>query len=94
MVDAQEALALGIVAKVVPHEALMETAMAYASTLAKQPPSALALTRRALQHAATSTLEDQLAFEWVNQRACLAAPEFQEGVAAFREKREPDFARF
>jgi 2-(1,2-epoxy-1,2-dihydrophenyl)acetyl-CoA isomerase len=94
MVDAQEALALGIVAKVVPHEALVETAMAYASTLAKQPPSALALTRRALTHSATSTLEDQLAFEWVNQRACLAAPEFQEGVAAFREKREPDFARF
>ena len=94
MVDAQEALALGIVSKVVPHDHLMETAMTFAREAAKRPPAALAYTRRALQHSTMATLEDQLRFEWANQKACLAAGEFQEGVAAFREKREPDFSRF
>ena len=72
----------------------MDTAIGYARTLAKLPPSALTYTRRALQHATTATLEDQLAFEWSNQKASLKAPEFQEGIAAFREKRDPDYTKF
>lgn len=94
MVDANEALALGIVSKVVPHEQLLEEAIALARTCAKQPPSALTYTRRALQHAQFNTLEQQLEFEWNNQAKCLSSPEFQEGVAAFREKREADFSGF
>jgi 2-(1,2-epoxy-1,2-dihydrophenyl)acetyl-CoA isomerase len=94
MVDATGALALGVVSKVVPHESLLEGAMALARTCAKQPPSALTYTRRALQHAQFTTLEQQLEFEWTNQTKCIASAEFQEGVAAFREKREADFSRF
>ena len=92
MVLADEALALGIVSKVVPRDQLLATAVGFARALAKQPPSALTYTRRALQHSVTATLHDQLEFEWMNQKACLASNEFQEGVAAFREKREPDFS--
>ncbi len=94
MVDADEALALGIVSKVVPHDQLMDVAMSYALEAAKRPPAALTYTRRALQHSVTATLPDHLAFEWQQQKACLAAGEFREGVAAFREKREPDFSSF
>lgn len=94
MVGADEAKQLGIVSKVVPHEELMDSALSLANTIAKSPPTAMTLTRRAIHHSLTSTLEDHLAFEWVNQKSCLRAPEFGEGVKAFLEKREPDWTKF
>ncbi|MGE0601723.1 MAG: enoyl-CoA hydratase/isomerase family protein [Dehalococcoidia bacterium] len=94
MVDAAEALQLGIVSKVVPHERLMDEAMEFAGAIAKSPPTAMALTRRMLHHSQTATLQEQLEFEWTHQRTCLRAPEFQEGVKAFLEKRDPDWSKF
>ncbi len=94
IVDAREAKALGIVSKVVPHEKLLDEAMTLAHMLANFPPAALTYTRRALKNSINATLEQQLAFEWANQSKCLASEEFREGVAAFIEKREPDFSRF
>jgi len=94
MVDAAEALQVGIVSKVVPHEELMDAAMALGRTIANSPPSAMVFTRRAIHNAQTATLEQHLEFEWVNQKACLRAPEFQEGVRAFLEKRDPDWSQF
>jgi 2-(1,2-epoxy-1,2-dihydrophenyl)acetyl-CoA isomerase len=94
MVDANEALELGIVSKVVAHEGLMEATMEFATGIAKAPPSAMTFTRRALKHSLSATLADQLEFEWANQKTCLASPEFREGVQAFLEKREPDFSGF
>ena len=88
------ALQLGIVSKVVPHETLMDEAMGLARTIANSPPSAMVFTRRAIHNSLTSTLEQHLEYEWVNQKACLRAPEFQEGVKAFLEKREPDWSKF
>lgn len=94
MVDASEAKELGILSKVVPHDSLMDASLELAHGIANSPPSAMVLTRRAIHNSLTATLEDHLAFEWVNQKACLRAPEFQEGVKAFLEKREPDWAKF
>jgi 2-(1,2-epoxy-1,2-dihydrophenyl)acetyl-CoA isomerase len=92
MVDAEEALQIGLVERVVPHDQLMEEGMKMARLYAKQPPFALTYTLRALHGAMTNTLEEQLRLEWTNQRACLGADEFKEGVQAFLEKREPNFA--
>jgi 2-(1,2-epoxy-1,2-dihydrophenyl)acetyl-CoA isomerase len=94
MVLADEAKEIGLVSKVVPHEELMEAAMELANGIANSPPTAMAFTRRALHNAQTATIEQHLEFEWVNQKACLRAPEFQEGVKSFLEKREPDWSKF
>ncbi len=94
MVDAAEAERIGLVSKVVPHDQLMDAAMGLANTIANSPPTAMAFTRRALHNSQTATLEQHLEFEWVNQKACLRAPEFQEGVKAFLEKREPNWSQF
>ncbi len=94
MVQADEAKELGIVSKVVPADKLMDETMEFAREVAKQPPSALTFTRRALQHQELSTLDEHLAFEWANQKQRLGSEEFKEGVAAFMEKREPDYSRF
>lgn len=94
IVAAREAKDLGLVSRVVPHEDLMEAALALANSIAASPPTAMAFTRRALHNSQTTTLEQHLEYEWVNQKACLRAPEFQEGIKAFLEKREPDWSKF
>ena len=91
IVEAEEALQLGIVSRVVPHDRLVEESLAFASQVANQPPTALAYARRMLQHSQWATLEQQLELEWPLQRDLLAGPEFREAVAAFREKREPNY---
>ena len=91
IVEAEEALSLGIVSRVVPHDQLLEESLAFASQVAKQPPTALAYTRRMLQHSQWASIEQQLEFEWPLQRDLLQGPEFNEAVAAFREKREPNY---
>ena len=94
IVDAEEAKALGIVSRVVPHDSLIEESMNFARDLASRPPTAMTYTRRALQASQVLTIEQHLDLEWTNQSKCLAAPEFKEGVAAFVEKRAPDFSKF
>ncbi len=91
IVDAEEALQLGIVSRVVPHDQLVEESLEFATQVANQPPTALAFTRRMLQHSQSATIEQQLEFEWPLQRDLLQGPEFKEAVAAFREKREPNY---
>ena len=91
IVEAEEALQLGIVSRLVPHDQLIEESLAFASQVANQPPTALAYARRMLQHSQSATIEQQLEFEWPLQRDLLAGPEFKEAVAAFREKREPNY---
>ncbi len=93
-VEAQEALEIGLVAKVVPHEQLMDEAMTMARTIAKSSPNSIINVRRALQRSFTNTLDQQMEFEWLNQQKILQSPEFQEGVRAFIEKREPDYSKF
>ncbi|MCL6644875.1 MAG: enoyl-CoA hydratase/isomerase family protein [Dehalococcoidia bacterium] len=95
MIDAREALGLGIVSKVVPAEELLPAALAAAREYAAMPPSAMTYTRRAIRRSLDGvSLADQLAFEWAQQKACLGSPEFREGVQAFLEKREPDSSKF
>ena len=91
IVDAEEALQLGIVSRVVPHDQLVEESLEFATQVANQPPTALAFTRRMLQHSQWASIEQQLEFEWPLQRDLLQGPEFKEAVAAFREKREPKY---
>lgn len=94
MFSAAEAAEYGLVSKVVQPDSLLDEAMNLAREIAKQPPSAITYTRRAIQHSLLNTLDDHLAFEWGNQKQSLKSEEFKEGVAAFMEKREPDFSRF
>jgi 2-(1,2-epoxy-1,2-dihydrophenyl)acetyl-CoA isomerase len=50
------------------------------------------MTKRLVDHAATSSLDDQLEREAQLQAAATQTADFREGVAAFLEKRPPDFS--
>lgn len=89
---AQQAADWGLVWACVDDEALREQALATAARLARLPAGAVLEARRALDHAAAATLEQQLHYEAERQRELVGAPAFMEGVQAFVQKREPVFA--
>jgi len=90
-IDAREALDLGIANRVVPAEELMTTAMALAREIAAGPPTALAMIKTLLNQSSNSSLEQMLEYESYAQTLAYTTPEHREGVAAFREKRPPNF---
>jgi 2-(1,2-epoxy-1,2-dihydrophenyl)acetyl-CoA isomerase len=90
-VDAAEALRLGLVSRVVPGDQLMTEARALADRLAEGAPLALSLTKGALERSLTVDLDEALEGEAKLQGIAGASADHDEGLAAFREKRQPRF---
>jgi 2-(1,2-epoxy-1,2-dihydrophenyl)acetyl-CoA isomerase len=90
-ISAAEALALGIANHVVPSDRLIEEARKLATEIAAGPPTALAMIKTLLNKSSNSTLEQMLEYESYAQTLAYTTPEHTEGVAAFREKRAPQF---
>lgn len=90
-VDAERALALGLVDKVVPPEALLDEAVGLAQRLAEGPRFAIARTKRLLAQSGAASLQEQLAAERRYNAQSAATPDLREGLRAFEEKRPPRF---
>ena len=86
---ASEALAIGLADDVVADAEVQALALERAMELAALPSHAAALTKRMLERSADA--EAVLDIEAMAQALCFATDDFREGVAAFREKRKPDF---
>ena len=87
VVDAQHALAIGLVQKVVPHESLLDEALAVAGRVAANPPLAVAIGKQFVNR----DTYDGLA-ESIEMTALLFTTEdHREGVRAFLDKRPPSF---
>jgi 2-(1,2-epoxy-1,2-dihydrophenyl)acetyl-CoA isomerase len=89
--SAAEAERLGLVARVVAAEAVVDEAQAAAARLAAMAPRAVALTKRALERSWTASLDEQLETEAELQGIAGATADHAEGLAAFLEKRLPRF---
>ena len=90
-IDAEEALRIGLVSKVVPHDDLMNVAREFASVIAKGPPISLELTKKAIYRGIERDLRTQMDFESYAQTVCRGTEDHREGVRSFMEKREPIF---
>ncbi len=90
-IDAAEALRLGLVAHVVPDELLVEDALALAAKIATKSPLALRLAKESVNAAHELALTDGLAHERKLFYLLFASEDQKEGMAAFLEKRAPDF---
>jgi 2-(1,2-epoxy-1,2-dihydrophenyl)acetyl-CoA isomerase len=88
---AAEAHAWGLVSEVVEADRLLARAAELAAELAAMPTRGIGLTKRLLDHAEQTTLEEQLELEAQLQAAATQTADFREGVEAFLEKREPRF---
>lgn len=91
-VDAQTALAWGLVSRVTPPEELMEAAMATARRIARNPPRQLRLTKRLLREGTVSTLDQLLELSAAYQGAVHQTSDHSEAVAALLERREGVFS--
>jgi 2-(1,2-epoxy-1,2-dihydrophenyl)acetyl-CoA isomerase len=89
--DAQRALALGLVNRVVPVGALDTEAAALTARLAAGPTCAYGRTKALLQATIGDAFDAQLRRETESFAACAATEDFAEGVRAFLEKRRPVF---
>jgi enoyl-CoA hydratase len=90
-VDAATAYEWRLVEKVVPQADLRETALGIARTIATRSPVAVSIVRELARTTRDLPLEEGLRREADGFRRCLESEDGAEGVAAFLEKREPNF---
>lgn len=89
--SAQEALECRLVSRVVPHERLMEEAMALAERIAANPAGVLRMTKRLLREGERASLESLLELSASYQAHAHQTEDHFEAVNAFLEKRAPRF---
>ena len=91
-VDADEALTLGLVDRVVDPPELLSAARAAARSMGENPQSAIRLVKQLITaNASESDIALVQRRELEALQACYASPEHKEAISAFMEKREPDF---
>jgi len=92
IVEADEALQRGLVDQVVPHDQLMDTALALAEEIAGNPASAVWAAKRSIhENAIEPDLRTVVTREGFTIREARRQPDHAEAVRAFLEKREPKF---
>lgn len=89
--SAQEALELGLVAKVVPDEQVEAAGLAEAARLAEGPAEVMGLAKTLMARSFETSLVDMFAFEGFGQVLAMSNPEFHEGLSAALERRHADF---
>lgn len=90
-IPASEALRIGLVNAVVPQADLATTAHAWAETLASRAPLAVQATKRSAFGGLTLPVADALALEAAEGRPLMGSQDAAEGIAAFHERRQPNF---
>ncbi len=90
-VNGDEAYRIGLVNKVVPKEALMAEAMAWAKKLASKPKVAMSLLKNAMDTGISMDLQSALTYENNCFVITYVSEDGREGFQAFAEKRKPSF---
>ncbi len=92
MMDAEEAERAGLVSRVVPADALLDTALEAAETIAGMSAPAAAMAKEAVNRVFEMTLAEGVRFERRLFQSCFATADQSEGMAAFIEKRPAEFS--
>ncbi len=91
MIDAREALRIGLVERVVPHAELLNEAKRIAATIATKAPLAVAACKRAINNGAHLSIDDALEIEALEFGTLVDTEDIKEGTGAFLEKRKPNW---
>jgi len=91
MMDAAEALRIGFVNRVVPHDKLEETVNEIAEAIVSKSPIIIKYLKKAITRGMYTDLAAGLAFEKTQWALCFATEDHNEGIGAFLNKRKPQF---
>ena len=91
IIDAEEALRIGLVNQVVPHDELERSTMEFAKKMAKGPTRAIGLAKKILNRGMETDLATLLDFEAFAQYQTASSEDSKEGVKAFIQRRKPHF---
>jgi 2-(1,2-epoxy-1,2-dihydrophenyl)acetyl-CoA isomerase len=91
VIDAQEAMRLGIVNRVVSPDELAAATRDLAERLRDAPPISIAAAKQAVYASQSAELEEMLRYETEAQMRCFESEDGREGIRAFLEKRPPRF---
>lgn len=91
IIDAAEAKEIGLVDNVAPADKLKEATKEMATTIAKLPRFAIAVSKRGLYQGQDADIRIQMQYEAMGLDACFRSADHAEAVKAFFEKREPQF---
>ncbi len=91
LIDAQEAQRIGLVSRVVPNDELTKVSRELATKIAKKPPVAIDLVKRAVYRNILSDLGESLKFTELGLQLCYRTEDHKEAVASYIEKREPHY---
>jgi 2-(1,2-epoxy-1,2-dihydrophenyl)acetyl-CoA isomerase len=90
-IPAERLYQLGVINYLVPVEKLQEETLKLAGQLANGPTRTYGMIKKLVDHSMTATLEEILEQERITQTMMVSTEDHQEGIAAFKEKRKPNF---
>ncbi|WP_336965260.1 crotonase/enoyl-CoA hydratase family protein [Sphingobium aquiterrae] len=90
-IDAADALACGLVSRVVPEAELLDAARDLANRIAANPPHAVRMAKRLMHQARHQRLDEHLETAAAYQALAHTTADHREAIAAFRDKRRPQF---
>ena len=90
-ISAEQALEWGLVSRLAAPEGLAMETQAWARKLARGPTRGYALTKQAIYASLSQDLDSQLAYEAMLQGIAGRTSDYEEGVKAFIEKRQPEY---
>jgi enoyl-CoA hydratase len=91
MIDAQIAMQIGLIERVVPQDELLPAAKQLARTIAGKAPLAIEACKRAINNGAHLPMADALELEALEFGTLVGTSDFKEGTSAFLEKRKPEW---
>jgi methylglutaconyl-CoA hydratase len=92
LIDAQRALEIGLVNRVVPRDALMGEAQKFAESVLQGAPEAMKQTKRLIEELWSSSVKEDIDLALKYHMQARESDEAREGIAAFNEKRKPKWA--
>ena len=91
LVDGEEAVRIGLANRAIAKDEILAEAQETAAQIAANAPLAVRDVKQALRRSETASIEDQLQFEASHQAQNFESADAQEGLAAIRERRDPQF---
>src|ERR1700736_554244 len=93
LIDAKRALEMGLVNRVVPRDEVMNEALKFADSVLQGAPNAIVQTKRLIEELCSTSVKEDVDLALKHHLQARESEEAREGIAAFNEKRRPNWSK-